>query len=68
MKAVSRQSVMLIWKSEVLITEFVPQWVEEKGGDPRKFMNQYSDSGYSNIIVSSVLGDTKVFQKMHEKH
>ena len=53
---------------EVLITEFVPQWIEEKGGDPRKFMNQFNDSGYSNIIVSSFSDDTKVFQKMHGKH
>jgi len=31
---------------ERIVTEFVPEWVIEKGGDPVKFMKHMTDAGY----------------------
>ncbi len=40
---------------DIIITEFVPQWITEKGGDPFVFMTSVKDSGY-RIVESGAHG------------
>jgi len=40
------EHVLLESGADVIITEFVPKWIEEKKGDPTEFMRKVADAGY----------------------
>jgi len=50
---------------DVIITEFVPKWLEEKGGDPVEFMSKMKDAGYRVVKTNVVLRKLQEFFKMY---
>jgi len=43
----------------MITTEFVPEWIKEKGGDPNEFMRSFSSAGYSLQQEGDTLTITK---------
>ncbi len=50
---------------DVIITEFVPKWLEEKGGDPVLFMSKMKEAGYRVVKTNVVLRKLQEILKMY---
>ncbi len=53
---------------DVIITEFVPQWITEKGGDPVAFMSSMKDAGYRIVESESESKSESSIQLRTEAH